>query len=46
MEAMKKSPAQAKVRYEMGPNGLGTIRKAQHVKAWGKDGEMAVLLDQ
>lgn len=38
-------PADAKVYYEMGPNGPGTIGKAQYVKAWGEGGEMAVLLD-
>jgi hypothetical protein len=45
-EALKKFPLEAKVYYEMGPNGPGTIGKAQFVKAWGEDDEMAVLLDR
>jgi hypothetical protein len=36
----------AKVNYEMGPNGPGTIGKAQYVKAWGESGEIGVLLDR
>jgi hypothetical protein len=45
-EALKRFPLEAKVYYEMGPNGTGTIGKAQYVKARGVDGEMAVLLDE
>jgi hypothetical protein len=45
-EALKQFPLDAKVYYEMGPNGPGTIGKAQYVKAWGEDDEMAVLLDR
>jgi len=46
IEALKTFPPEAKVYYEMGPNGPGTIRKAQYVKAYGEDGEMGVLLDR
>jgi len=46
VEALKKFPLEAKVYYEMGPNGPGTIGKAQYVKAWGKDDTMGVLLDR
>jgi hypothetical protein len=45
MEALKRFPAQAKVYYEMGPNGPGTIGEAQYVKVWG-DEEMGVLLEK
>jgi len=45
-EALKEFPSDAKVYYEMGPNGPGTIGKAQYVKAWGEDDKMAVLLDR
>jgi hypothetical protein len=45
-EALKQFPAEAKIYYEMGPNGPGTIGKAQYVKALSDDGEMAVLLDR
>lgn len=45
-EALKKFPSEAKVYYEMGPNGPGSIGKAQYVKAWGEDDEMGVLLDR
>ena len=45
-EALKRFPLDAKVYYEMGPNGTGTIGKAQYVKAWGDSGEMRVLLDR
>jgi hypothetical protein len=45
-EALKRFPADAKVYYEMGPNGPGTIGKAQYVKAWGESDEKAVLLDR
>jgi hypothetical protein len=34
-EALKRFPLEAKVHYEMGPSGPGTIGKAQYVKAWG-----------
>jgi hypothetical protein len=46
IEALKKFPLDVKVFYEMGPNGAGTIGKAQYVKARGKDDEMGVLLDR
>jgi hypothetical protein len=45
MEALKRFPPEAKVYYEMGPNGPGSIGKAQYVKVWGDD-EMGVLLDR
>jgi hypothetical protein len=45
METLKRFPPDAKVYYEMGPNGPGTIGKAQYVKVWG-DEEMGVLLDR
>jgi hypothetical protein len=45
MEALKRFPLTAKVYYEMGPNGPGTIGKAQYVKVWG-DNELGVLLDR
>jgi hypothetical protein len=45
-EALKQFPLDAKVYYEMGPNGPATIGKAQYVKPWGKDDEVAVLLDR
>jgi hypothetical protein len=46
IEALNRFPADAKVYYEMGPNGPGTIGKAQYVNAWGESGELAVLLDR
>jgi len=46
IEALKKFPLEAKVFYETGPNGAGTIGKAQYVKARGEDDEMGVLLDR
>jgi hypothetical protein len=46
MEAMKKFPAQAKVRYEMGAERPGHNKKNAICQGVGKDGEMAVLLDQ
>ena len=45
-EALKQFPLEAKVYYEMGPNGPGTIGKAQYVRAWGESGELGVLLDR
>ncbi len=45
MEALKRFPLEAKVYYEMGSNGPGTIGQAQYVKVWGDD-EMGVLLDR
>jgi hypothetical protein len=45
-EALKNFPPNAKVYYEMGPNGPGTIGKAQYVKARGESDEMGVLLDR
>jgi hypothetical protein len=40
IETLKKFPPEAKVFYEMGPNGAGTIGKAQYVKARGDDDEL------
>jgi hypothetical protein len=45
-EALNRFPPDAKVYYEMGPHGPGTIGKAQYVKAWGGSDEMGVLLDR
>jgi hypothetical protein len=45
-EALQQFPPDAKVYYEMGPNGPGTIGKAQYVKAWGEGDQMDVLLDR
>ena len=46
IEALKRFPQEAKVFYETGPNGAGTIGKAQYVKARGEDDELGVLLDR
>ena len=46
IEALKKFPPAAKVFYEMGPNGAGTIGKAQYVRARGEEDEFGVLLDR
>jgi len=46
IEALKNFPLNAKVFYEMGPNGAGTIGKAQYVKARGDDDDLGVLLDR
>jgi hypothetical protein len=46
IEALKRFSPEAKVYYEMGPNGPGTIGKAQYVKVWGGDDEPGVLLDR
>jgi hypothetical protein len=46
IEALLRFPSDAKVCYEMGPNGPSPIGKAQYVKVWGEGGEMAVLLDR
>ena len=46
IEALNKFPLDAKVFYEMGPNGAGTIGKAQYVKARGERDELGVLLDR
>ena len=46
IEALEKFPPDAKVFYETGPNGAGTIGKAQYVKARGEDDQMGVLLDR
>jgi hypothetical protein len=46
IEALRRFPQDAKVYYEMGPNGPGTIGKAQYVKAWGDADAMGVLLDR
>ena len=44
-ETLKRFPPDAKVYYEMGPNGPETIGKAQYLKVWG-DEERGVLLDR
>ena len=46
IEALRRFPLDAKVYYEMGPNGTGTIGKAQFIKALGGSDEMGVLLDR
>jgi hypothetical protein len=46
IEALRRFPLDAKVYYEMGPNGTGTIGKAQYVKAWSGSEELGVLLDR
>lgn len=46
IEALKKFPPEAKVFYEMGPSGTGTIGKAQYVRARGEDDDLGVLLDR
>jgi hypothetical protein len=46
IEALKKFPPEAKVFYEMGPNGAGTIGKAQYVKVRGEGDQLGVLLDR
>ena len=46
IEALKTFPLAAKVFYEMGPNGAGTIGKAQYVKARGEEDELGGLLDR
>jgi hypothetical protein len=46
LEALKAFPLDAKVYYEMGPNGPGTIGKAQYVRAFGGSDTMGVLLDR
>jgi hypothetical protein len=46
IEALQHFPLEAKVYYEMGPYGPGTIGKAQYVKARGENDEMGVLLDR
>lgn len=46
IEVLKKFPLDAKVFYEMGPNGAGTIGKARYVKARGEADELGVLLDR
>jgi len=46
IEALKAFPLDAKVYYEMGPNGPGTIGKAQYVRAWGASDNIGVLLDR
>ena len=46
IEALRRFPLDAKVYYEMGPNGTAPIGKAQFVKAWSGSEEMGVLLDR
>jgi hypothetical protein len=45
-EALKRFPPDAKVYYEMGPNGAGTISKARYVRACAVGNDMCVLLDR
>jgi hypothetical protein len=45
-EALKQFPLDAKVYYEMGPNGLGTAGKEQYGRARSKNDELGVLLDR
>jgi hypothetical protein len=45
-EALKRFPPEAKIYYEMGPNGAGTIGKARYVRACAVGNEMCVLLDR
>lgn len=45
-EALKQFPLDAKVYYEMGPNGPWTIGTAHYVRPWGENEEMGVLLDR
>lgn len=46
IEALKRFPLDAKVYYEMGPNGAGTIGKAQYVRVRGASDDLGVLLDR
>jgi len=46
IEALKRFPLDAKVYYEMGPNGLGPIGKAQYVRAGSASDDLRVLLDR
>lgn len=46
IEVLRRFPLDAKVYYEMGPNGPGTIGKAQYVRPWGESDTMGVLLDR
>ncbi len=46
IEALKRFPVDAKVFYEMGPNGAGTIGKAQYVRARGASDDLGVLSDR
>ena len=46
IEALKRFPLDAKVYYEMGPNGPGTIGRAQYVRAGGASDDLGVLLDR
>jgi len=46
IEALKKFPSDARVYYEMGPNGVGTIGQAIYVKARGEEDQLGVLLDR
>jgi hypothetical protein len=46
IEALRRFPLDAKVYYEMGPNGAGTIGKAQYVRARSASDDLGVLLDR
>lgn len=46
IEALKRFPLEAKVYYEMGSNGAGTLGKAQCVQARGASDDLGVLLDR
>ena len=43
-EALKRFPEDAKVYYEIGLNGPGTVGKAQYIKAWGGDNARSVVV--
>jgi hypothetical protein len=43
IKALKRFPTEAKVHYEMGSNGPGTIGKAHYVKARDEKDSMGVL---
>jgi hypothetical protein len=45
-EALSRFPADAVVYSAMGPNGPGSVGKAQYVKAWGEGTDTVVLLDR
>lgn len=42
---LERFPLKTNVYYEMGPNGPGTIAKAQYLRVWDDD-EMRVPLDR
>ena len=46
IEALTKSPPDAKAYCEMGPNGAGAIASTHYGKVRGADAEMTMLLDR